>query len=423
MQFRNLRIVALFVMVTTLMAKGAEPIVDQSASAELNDIGKQVEKDVSNWRDAIARLNDGGNADFNAVLEVSRKRSPMAVHGPQLIEFAKKYPGTHESLCALVHLIQYADADPGDPAFRYAEAAIELLGQNEVNNDLFPAAAKELRNSVSQKAESALRNVARQSNDRLVCAAATLALVEYLYGLTQASDLLNEEPTGRNRDWVKNTLQPAIVKRLANRKPDQLRNEAIELAERLHKEYSEFQQPEIRYAGPNQILIEFTQRKKPLTYGELAAALLFEMRHLQVGQQVPDIVGKDTKGREFRLSDFRNKVVVLTFSANWCEPCVAAYPQNRKLVERFKGRPFSLVSVVADEAPSTVDEAIAKGAITWRCWYDGMDGPIARRWNIHGWPTVCVIDAAGIIRHRNPADDKLDQLVETLVRKAERQRE
>jgi peroxiredoxin len=130
-------------------------------------------------------------------------------------------------------------------------------------------------------------------------------------------------------------------------------------------------------------------------------------------------VGKDSQGQEFRLSDYRNKVVVLTFSADWCGPCVAAYGQNRKLVETYKNRPFALLSVVADEEPRTVDEAIAKSEITWRCWYDGMDGPIARRWNIRGWPTVYVLDAQGIIRHYEPDDEKLSGIVDALVRKAE----
>jgi len=50
--------------------------------------------------------------------------------------------------------------------------------------------------------------------------------------------------------------------------------------------------------------------------GEKAAAELFEVRHLLVGRPAPEIEGRDQDGREFKLSDYRGKVVLLDF---WSE--------------------------------------------------------------------------------------------------------
>ena len=44
---------------------------------------------------------------------------------------------------------------------------------------------------------------------------------------------------------------------------------------------------------------------------------LFEIRHLAIGKVAPDIVGKDTDGKTFQLTDYRGKVVVLDFWGNW----------------------------------------------------------------------------------------------------------
>jgi hypothetical protein len=52
------------------------------------------------------------------------------------------------------------------------------------------------------------------------------------------------------------------------------------------------------------------------TVAEQAAAELFEVRHLSVGKEAPDIVGSDQDGQEFKLSDYRGKVVLLDF---WSE--------------------------------------------------------------------------------------------------------
>ena len=37
----------------------------------------------------------------------------------------------------------------------------------------------------------------------------------------------------------------------------------------------------------------------------------------KVGEQAPDIIGEDVDGKEFKLSDYRGKVVVLDFWGFW----------------------------------------------------------------------------------------------------------
>jgi peroxiredoxin len=412
----NFLIVVLLLLMGIVLAKADEPAADP-VRMELIELGKLVEEAANKHQEALEKVN--GKVDFNAFLEASRKSSPMTVHGERLIAFAQRHAGTHEALCALVHVIAYADGDPDNPAYRHAEEAIELLGKNELHNQHFPAAAGDLTSSISPRAEVTLRHVSQHSRSRPARAAATHALVEYLHRLARQARSIDAEPSGRMRDWVKLTYRPAILKKLAQRTPEELLRQAIELAERLRKDYGDVEQPEIRRTGSGGIVLELSEPEKPQIYGDRAEAFLFEMRRLHVGHHAPDIVGKDSQGREFRLSEYRDKVVVLTFSADWCRPCVADYPQNRKLVEIYKDRPFALLSVVADEEPRTVEEAMSKGDITWRCWFDGMDGPIARRWNIRSWPTVFVLDSQGVIRHYQPDDEKLPDLVEALVRNAE----
>ena len=52
------------------------------------------------------------------------------------------------------------------------------------------------------------------------------------------------------------------------------------------------------------------------TVGGKARAELFEVRHLVVGKEAPDIEGEDQVGQRFKLSDYRGKVVLLDF---WSE--------------------------------------------------------------------------------------------------------
>jgi AhpC/TSA family len=50
---------------------------------------------------------------------------------------------------------------------------------------------------------------------------------------------------------------------------------------------------------------------------ETAKAELFGIRHLAVGKTAPDIKGTDSRDQELKLSDYRGKVVVLDFWAEW----------------------------------------------------------------------------------------------------------
>ena len=116
------------------------------------------------------------------------------------------------------------------------------------------------------------------------------------------------------------------------------------------------------------------------------------------------------------MSDYRGKVVVLTFSGNWCGPCVAMYPQERALVAKLKDKPFALVSVNTDATVETLKKSIAAGEITWRCWYDGgLTGPITTRWGVLRFPSIFVLDKAGVIRFKDVRGQELDKAVATLL--------
>ena len=138
-----------------------------------------------------------------------------------------------------------------------------------------------------------------------------------------------------------------------------------------------------------------------------------------MGKVAPEIAGKDHQGNSFSLSDYRGKIVVLSFSGNWCGPCVGMYPQERALVARLTNKPFALLSVNTDEDVETLKKSIASGKITWRCWWDGgRTGPITSRWGILGFPSFFVLDKAGVIRFKDVRFEDLERAVASLLDEA-----
>jgi thiol-disulfide isomerase/thioredoxin len=175
---------------------------------------------------------------------------------------------------------------------------------------------------------------------------------------------------------------------------------------------------------------------------DTAKRLLFEIRHLSVGQEAPEASGNDIDNKPMKLSDSRGKVTLMVFWATWCKPCMEMVPHERALYRRFGGKPFTIVGVNGDMLPddkfkittadgkvidnsAAVHAAIEKNGIEWRSFRNGTYG-IANEWNVRSWPTVYLIDHRGIIRGKwkgEPTEKELDVVVEKLVKAAESDKE
>ncbi|MGP0062318.1 MAG: trypsin-like peptidase domain-containing protein [Isosphaeraceae bacterium] len=150
-----------------------------------------------------------------------------------------------------------------------------------------------------------------------------------------------------------------------------------------------------------EVPLEFDLEGQRVEYSlaDLAKPLTFAIEHLSVGKKALDIVGTDADGKTFKLSDYKGKVVVLDFFADWCPYCVKMYPEERTLVQKLEGKPFAILGVNCDSI-DTLRQILADKRITWRCWSDGKEGPISQTWQLEGYPLTFVLDHEGVIRHK-----------------------
>lgn len=89
-------------------------------------------------------------------------------------------------------------------------------------------------------------------------------------------------------------------------------------------------------------------------------------------------------------------------------------------MKRLAGKRFALVGVNSDRDKEALQARLAEENITWRSFWDGTDGPIAKMWNVHGWPTIYIIDVEGKIRFKRQIEDEatLDKWIESLLLEA-----
>lgn len=257
----------------------------------------------------------------------------------------------------------------------------------------------------SETAEAILREAFARNPHREVQARACYWLGRYLKCQAECIPVLMD--AGGQADFRAKCEamwgRQAVVK-LQSKSPAKLFDEAEELFARVLERYGD--------------VTAYGREKDDNLLRDLASLELHELRDLVPGRPSPDIAGKDSEGKPLSLHDHLGKVVLLTFSANWCGPCRAMYPHERELIRRHKDKPFVILSVNADTHLETLNESIRKGEITWRCWWDRPPRPICKQWNIAGYPTTYLIDHTGTIRYKNINERDLDDAVNRLLAEA-----
>jgi hypothetical protein len=98
---------------------------------------------------------------------------------------------------------------------------------------------------------------------------------------------------------------------------------------------------------------------------------------------------------------------------------MAMVPHERSLVKRLEGKPFALLGVNFDDSKKELKKVEEDNKITWRSFFDGRTGPIAKKWRIESIPTIYVLDHKGVIRYKNVRDKAMDDAVDALLKEIE----
>ena len=105
-------------------------------------------------------------------------------------------------------------------------------------------------------------------------------------------------------------------------------------------------------------------------------------------------------GKLVASEKFSGDVVLLTFFATWCAPCVLEVPNFVELQKKYSGKGFSVVAISVDQASSAEIASFAKG--------NGINYPVLVATNsvlqdfggVYGIPTSFMVNRKGEIVKR-----------------------
>lgn len=112
---------------------------------------------------------------------------------------------------------------------------------------------------------------------------------------------------------------------------------------------------------------------------------------------VDDFILTDADGNQKKLSDYRGKVVILSFWASWCAPCLLELPTFAELESKYFEHGLRVLAVNVDEGEEGVSiarEFWAKEKFQFPNFFDRQK-QLAHKFEVEMLPSNFVIDKHG----------------------------
>ena len=118
-------------------------------------------------------------------------------------------------------------------------------------------------------------------------------------------------------------------------------------------------------------------------------------KELTEGDEAPDFTAELTNEGTFKLSDYKDKTVILNFWATWCPPCVGEMPAFERL--KADNNPnLEILCVNCAEDKQTVNDFVKENGYTFNIAYD-VNYEIERFYPTDGIPYTLIIHK-GVIK-------------------------
>ncbi|NEX18946.1 TlpA family protein disulfide reductase [Thiorhodococcus mannitoliphagus] len=111
----------------------------------------------------------------------------------------------------------------------------------------------------------------------------------------------------------------------------------------------------------------------------------------------PELVLPDLDDELMDLTTLKGKVVLVSFWASWCRPCLEEIPSLQQLAAALQDMPFAIVGVNLAEAPLRVKTLVRRLGIRFPVVLD-RDSASFDRWGATLIPTTFVLDRQGFVR-------------------------
>jgi len=120
------------------------------------------------------------------------------------------------------------------------------------------------------------------------------------------------------------------------------------------------------------------------------------LKQIRLGS-TPPLQLVDLSNKTRRLEDFRGQVVLISFWASWCPPCIKEMPSMNRLKGILKNKPFTILGVNVGEKKPAIKSFLKRTKVDFTILLD-EERKAYDAWNIYVVPSNFIIDSKGIVR-------------------------
>ena len=148
-----------------------------------------------------------------------------------------------------------------------------------------------------------------------------------------------------------------------------------------------------------------------------AVSLRAEQTPPGIGDFPPVTSGKDFKGNEFDLESLKGRVVIVTFWATWCAPCIKELDRLNQIAERVGTERLQVIAINFKEDRRLAARLVRQVPDTKiRFVYDPV-GRLSKPYRVKTLPRMYILDHEGRIAkvHEGYSEEGLPVIIKEII--------
>lgn len=150
-----------------------------------------------------------------------------------------------------------------------------------------------------------------------------------------------------------------------------------------------------------------------------AATPAAEPAYRLLGTRAPDFALRATSGSNFRLSEHRGDVVLLTFWGSRCGQCGAQLAALSRIVDTYRSAGLAALAINVDDDQIAAAEFAISHPVSYPVLLDPAKS-VARTYRVDNLPMLLLIDRSGVVRqvyrdHRSGNDARYLEQIKVLL--------
>ena len=131
------------------------------------------------------------------------------------------------------------------------------------------------------------------------------------------------------------------------------------------------------------------------------------------GQKVPEFTLASLEGEDVAIYDLMGErdMVLIDFWASWCGPCIATFPDLKKLHAAYTDENFEIVGVSVDDNLDDWSGGVEEHELPWVQLGELKDAdngsPVSKSYGVNFIPSTFLVDSQGCIYRKNIHPDEL----------------